>query len=74
MIFVQAFRKYQQGSMMELVDPLMNEAVNAEVLRKMFDLAFQCAAPIRTDRPDMKSVGEKLWTIRAEYLNSTRKD
>ena len=55
---------------MELVDPLMEEAVNTDVLMKMFDLAFQCAAPIRTERPDMKSVSEQLWAIRADYLKS----
>nr|KYP44969.1 LOW QUALITY PROTEIN: Receptor-like protein kinase HERK 1 [Cajanus cajan] len=69
-----AFRKYNEGSVVELVDPLMEEAVNADVLMKMFDLAFQCAAPVRTDRPDMKSVGEQLWAIRADYLKSARRE
>lgn len=55
---------------MELVDPEMKEAVDSDVLMKMFDLAFQCAAPVRTDRPDMKAVGEQLWAIRADYLKS----
>lgn len=72
-ILLQAFRKFNEASVVELVDPLMDEAVNAEVLMKMFDLAFQCAAPIRTDRPDMKSVGEQLWTIRAEHLKSAQR-
>ena len=44
MIFMQAFRKYNEGSVVELVDPLMEEAVNGDVLMKMLDLAFQCAA------------------------------
>lgn len=52
------------------MDPLMDEAVNGEFLMKMIGLAIQCAAPIRADRPDMKLVGEQLWTIRAEYLKS----
>ncbi|KAM7267322.1 hypothetical protein ACFE04_009488 [Oxalis oulophora] len=62
-----AFKKYDEGSVVDLVDPLMEETVNAETLRKIFTLAFQCAAPVRRDRPDMKSVGEQLWTIRADY-------
>lgn len=74
LIFMQAFRKYNEGSVVELVDPLMEEAVNGDVLMKMLDLAFQCAAPIRTDRPDMKSVGEQLWAIRADYLKSARRE
>ncbi|KAK7292027.1 hypothetical protein RIF29_07652 [Crotalaria pallida] len=65
-----AFRKFNEGSYVELVDPLMEEAVKSDVLMKMFDLAFLCAAPVRADRPDMKSVGEQLWTIRADYLKS----
>lgn len=53
------------------MDPSMQEAVKTEVLMKMFDLAFQCAAPVRADRPDMKAVGEHLWAIRADYLKSS---
>lgn len=58
---------------MELVDPLMEEVVDSDVVTKMFSLAFHCAAPIRADRPDMKSVGEQLWAIRADYLKSAKR-
>ncbi|OMO73159.1 hypothetical protein CCACVL1_17432 [Corchorus capsularis] len=68
-----AFHKYNDGHAVQLVDPAMEEAVDAEVLVKIFALAFQCAAPVRNDRPDMKSVGEQLWAIRADYLKSSRK-
>ncbi|KAF7806444.1 calmodulin-binding receptor-like cytoplasmic kinase 3 [Senna tora] len=68
-----AFRKFNEGNVVELLDPLMKEAVNAEVLMKMLDLAFQCAAPVRADRPDMKSVVQQLWTVRAEYLKSAKR-
>lgn len=70
---MQAFKKYDEGSVVELLDPLMEEVVDAEVVMKIFTLAFQCAAPIRVDRPDMKSVGEQLWAIRADYVRSVRK-
>nr|WIL59952.1 nodulation protein [Melilotus officinalis] len=66
-----AFRKYNEGSVVELLDPLMQEAVKTDVAVKMFDLAFNCAAPVRSDRPDMKTVGEQLWAIRADYLKSS---
>ncbi|KAE9609746.1 hypothetical protein Lal_00006096 [Lupinus albus] len=69
-----AFRKFNEGSFVELVDPLMEEAINRNVVMKIFDLAFQCAAPVRSDRPDMKSVVEQLWTIRADYLKSARRE
>ncbi|KAE8664327.1 Calmodulin-binding receptor-like cytoplasmic kinase 3 [Hibiscus syriacus] len=68
-----AFQKYNEGQVVELVDPKMEEVVDAEILRKMFALAFQCAAPIRNDRPEMKSVGEQLWAIRADYVKTSRR-
>lgn len=58
---------------MDLVDPLMEEVVDAEILTKMFGLAIQCAAPIRNDRPDMKLVGEQLWGIRMDYVRSVKR-
>ncbi|TYI71336.1 hypothetical protein E1A91_D08G287500v1 [Gossypium mustelinum] len=67
-----AFRKFNEGQAVELVDPMMEEAVDAEIIVKMFALAFQCAAPIRHDRPEMKFVVEHLWAIRADYRRSSR--
>ncbi|XP_043701083.1 calmodulin-binding receptor-like cytoplasmic kinase 3 [Telopea speciosissima] len=67
------FTKYSEGNVVELVDPLMNEMLPVDILVKMFNLAFQCAAPTRTDRPDMKEVGEQLWGIRVEYLKSVKR-
>lgn len=69
---MQAFRKYNEGRYMEMVDPLLNERINKEILVKMFGLAIQCAAPTRADRPDMKGVGEQLWGIRMDYLKAER--
>lgn len=68
----QAFNKFNEGRVAELVDPLMEEVVSAEILTKMFDLAFRCAAPVRADRPDMQSVGQQLWVIRADSINSRK--
>lgn len=70
---MQAIKKFNEGSMVELADPLMEEVVDSEILTKIFSLAFHCAARIRNDRPDMKSVVEQLWAIRAEYLKSARR-
>lgn len=66
--YVQAFHKYNEGHVAELVDCMMEEVVDANILANIFDLAFQCAAPTRNDRPQMKSVAEELWVIRADYL------
>lgn len=51
----------------------MDDVVDVEVLTKMFGLAFECAAPTRADRPDMKQVGEQLWAIRMDYVHSLRR-
>lgn len=72
-VYIQAFNKYNEGHVVELVDPRMEEVVDAEILTKMFALAFQCAAPVKNDRPEMKSVGEQLWAIRADYVKTSRR-
>lgn len=68
-----AFGKYNEGEIMDLVDPQMKEAVDGEIFSKMLSLAFQCAAPTRVDRPEMKVVGEQLWVIRMDYLRHGRR-
>ncbi|KAH9805334.1 calmodulin-binding receptor-like cytoplasmic kinase 3 [Citrus sinensis] len=68
-----AFKRYNEGNLLDMVDPSIKEVIRMEILTKMFGLAIQCAAPIRNDRPDMKSVGEQLWAIRADSLKSLKK-
>lgn len=68
----QAFTKYENGNMKEILDPSMGATVDRDTLKKMFDLAFRCVAPTRADRPEMKTVGEQLWGIRMDYLRSKR--
>ncbi|KAG5564344.1 hypothetical protein RHGRI_000517 [Rhododendron griersonianum] len=70
---LMAFKKYDEGNVREIVDPLMQEVVDEDILMKMFELGFQCAAPTRSDRPDMKAVGEQLWAVRMDYLRSGRR-
>ncbi|OVA03765.1 Protein kinase domain [Macleaya cordata] len=68
-----AFKNYNEGKLVEMLDPSMNEVVHVEILSKMFALGFQCAAPTRSDRPNMKEVGEQLWAIRMDYLKSVKR-
>ncbi|XP_047308880.1 calmodulin-binding receptor-like cytoplasmic kinase 3 isoform X2 [Impatiens glandulifera] len=63
-----AFNNCNEGKVMQLVDPLMKETIEEDVLERLFGLAFECAAPTRSDRPDMEVVGERLWGIRMDYL------
>ncbi|KAJ6852213.1 calmodulin-binding receptor-like cytoplasmic kinase 3 [Iris pallida] len=67
-----AFKNYNDGNVMALLDPMLKEAVDGEIVMKMLGLAFQCAAPTRADRPAMKEVGEQLWEIRKDYGRSLR--
>jgi hypothetical protein len=72
-VYMQTFKKFNQGNIREILDPLLEDPVDDEVLEKLLSLAFQCAAPTRADRPSMKEVGEHLWEIRKEYGRSVQK-
>lgn len=67
-----AVRKYNQRDVMGILDPSLRERISREIVAKLFELAIQCAAPTRADRPDMKAVGERLWAIRIDYSKSGR--
>lgn len=64
------FYNFKQGNVAGLIDPLMDEIVDTRILKKLFGLAIQCAAPVRNDRPDMDEVGVRLGTIRTDYIKS----
>ncbi|KAI4379500.1 hypothetical protein MLD38_005787 [Melastoma candidum] len=68
-----AFKKLNEGKVWDLVDPRMGERVDHDILSRIFSLAFECAAPIRANRPDMKTVGEQLWAIRVDNLKTVRR-
>ncbi|CAM0903929.1 unnamed protein product [Alopecurus aequalis] len=65
-----AFEKYNRGGVQDILDPMLNESVNEDILTRIFDLMFQCVAPTRADRPQMKEVVEKLWKIRRDYAKT----
>ncbi|KAK9706218.1 hypothetical protein RND81_07G111600 [Saponaria officinalis] len=67
-----AVDNFNEGNVLSLLDPLMKESVDEEILKKIFCVAFQCSAPVRADRPDMKTVGEQLWAIRLDFHSTKR--
>jgi hypothetical protein len=73
LILIQAFEKYNRGDVKEILDPMLTESVNEDILNKIFDVAFQCVAPTRADRPTMKEVAERLWKIRRDYAKTQRR-
>ncbi|KAF8704205.1 hypothetical protein HU200_031702 [Digitaria exilis] len=67
-----AFNKYNRGNVRDILDPMLTEAIHEDVLNKIFDVAFQCVAPTREDRPHMKEVAERLWKIRRDHTKAQR--
>jgi hypothetical protein len=70
---IQAFAKYNRGKFKDILDPMLTEEVNEDILNKIFDVAFQCVAPTRNDRPHMKEVVERLWKIRRDNAKTQRR-
>ncbi|KAH7688498.1 Non-specific serine/threonine protein kinase protein [Dioscorea alata] len=69
-----AFDKHSKGNDRDILDPALNdEIIDDEVLQKLLGLAFQCAAPTRADRPDMKEAVEQLWDIRKDYRRKSHR-
>lgn len=63
-----AFKRFLDSNLVELLDPKLEKSEAAYVVvRKISQLAFQCSAPTKNDRPSMKRVAEFLWEIRKEY-------
>ncbi|KAI4380644.1 hypothetical protein MLD38_006811 [Melastoma candidum] len=68
---IWSFKKFDAGQAAELLDPGLEERIDTSILMRIFGLAMLCATPVRSDRPEMISVGEQLWTIRADYLRTS---
>ncbi|KAK1275903.1 Calmodulin-binding receptor-like cytoplasmic kinase 3 [Acorus gramineus] len=69
-----AFKTYNDGNVGDILDPRLEETVDTEVLSRLLGLAFQCAAPTRSDRPTMQEVASQLWEIRKEFGASLRRE
>ncbi|KAH7424269.1 hypothetical protein KP509_11G000200 [Ceratopteris richardii] len=63
-----AFRKFLDGKVIEILDPRIEKSdATFMVADRVAELAFQCAAPSKQERPSMKKVTEVLWGIRRDY-------
>eukprot|EP00250_Pteridium_aquilinum_P003051 c13381_g1_i1 orf=340-1884(-) len=66
-----AFKNFLNGKVMEILDPRLEHSNAAcKVAERICELAFQCTAPTRQDRPTMKEVAEVLWNIRKDFQGS----
>ncbi|CAA7406948.1 unnamed protein product [Spirodela intermedia] len=68
-----AFKKFNEGRVRQIMDPLLREEVDEDVLSQLFTLAFRCAASTRGRRPAMNEVCQQLWAIRKDYGKSLQR-
>lgn len=62
-----AYQMFRDGKAIETLDPNLERVSSAYIMvEKLLELAFQCAAPSRQDRPSMKRAAEVLWNIRKD--------
>ncbi|XP_064947098.1 calmodulin-binding receptor-like cytoplasmic kinase 2 [Musa acuminata AAA Group] len=63
-----ALKNFQQGKTIQVLDHnIPHTPANNLALEKILELAFQCLAPSRQNRPSMRSCAEILWNIRKDY-------
>ncbi|XP_057454663.1 calmodulin-binding receptor-like cytoplasmic kinase 2 [Lotus japonicus] len=63
-----AIKKFIEGDSILVLDPKLDQtAANSLALEKILELALQCLAPHRQNRPSMKRCAEILWTIRKDF-------
>lgn len=57
-----------KGNAIQTLDPSLEatDAINLAV-EKMYELALQCLAPTKRNRPSMRRCAEILWSIRKDY-------
>lgn len=59
---------FADGDAASTVDPKLEKTeVNNLTIEKLFELALQCLAPRRQNRPSMRKCAEILWSIRKDY-------
>ncbi|KAL1546259.1 non-specific serine/threonine protein kinase [Salvia divinorum] len=63
-----AAKKFANGDGIMALDPrVVRSPANTFALEKIFELALQCLAPHRKNRPSMRKCAEVLWGIRKDY-------
>ncbi|XP_062216787.1 calmodulin-binding receptor-like cytoplasmic kinase 2 [Phragmites australis] len=63
-----AMEKFVEGNAIQTLDSNLEatDAINLAV-EKMYELALQCLAPTKRNRPSMRRCAEILWSIRKDY-------
>lgn len=72
---MQAIKKFADGNAISTLDPRLDKTdANNFVLEKILELALQCLAPRRQERPSMRRCAEILWSIRKDYKELAASD
>nr|CAB3497071.1 unnamed protein product [Digitaria exilis] len=63
-----SMEKFVEGNAIQTLDANLesNDAINLAV-EKIYELALQCLAPTKRNRPSMRRCAEILWSIRKDY-------
>ncbi|XP_059634199.1 calmodulin-binding receptor-like cytoplasmic kinase 2 isoform X2 [Cornus florida] len=70
-----AMKKFSDGDAVLILDPrLEKNPANNFGLEKILELALQCLAPHRQNRPTMRRCAEVLWSIRKDYKEVSASD
>ncbi|XP_061341285.1 calmodulin-binding receptor-like cytoplasmic kinase 2 [Gastrolobium bilobum] len=70
-----AMKRFIDGDAISVLDPRLDQtAANSLALEKILELALQCLAPRRQNRPNMKRCAEILWAIRKDYRELAASD
>ncbi|XP_057981474.1 calmodulin-binding receptor-like cytoplasmic kinase 2 isoform X3 [Malania oleifera] len=70
-----AMKKFGEGEANAILDPRLElTAANNLALEKVLELALQCMAPHRHNRPSMRRCAEVLWSIRKDYRDQMASD
>lgn len=65
---LQAMKKFTDGYAISVLDPKLEKSdTNGFALEKILELALQCVASHRQNRPTMRRCAEVLWNIRKDY-------
>lgn len=61
-------KRYADGVAISVLDPRLEKSdANGVALDKILELALQCVAAHRRNRPTMRRCAEVLWNVRKEY-------
>ncbi|GMY23697.1 calmodulin-binding receptor-like cytoplasmic kinase 2 isoform X1 [Fagus crenata] len=70
-----AMKKFTDGDAVSTLDPRLEcDSANNLALEKILELALQCLAPRRQNRPTMRRCAEILWSIRKDYREVSSSD